>query len=291
MRSFFEFLLCAVLFISAVISSGAETNGAAAGGAASIVEGEIGPMSVLNYNSDYPDCYVVAQFKILNIISGPPTPQYVNLAIPAVSQYKRTRYAALKQGTKLRASVISRRQASAKEVATQQADDFNDFTRETYFLREGKTIHSYAKPTGIAFVEEGKYVSAYDEPLNEPQAPAAEEKRREQIARDLGKIASAVPESSIPKSDLQQKWTTLREQHPQFKKGIYWFQNGTGVFALPGDLTPYWDNDVLGTGGTREAIRAISQKFGKRVFGIEWLNEITPGNKSSNPTADYKRFC
>ena len=43
--------------------------------------------------------------------------------------------------------------------------------------------------------------------------------------------------------------------------------------------------------GWRESIRAIARKFGRRVYGIEWLNEIVPGNKSSDPVADYKRFC
>jgi hypothetical protein len=43
--------------------------------------------------------------------------------------------------------------------------------------------------------------------------------------------------------------------------------------------------------GWRESIRAISQKFGKRVYGIEWLNEIVPGSKCSDPVSDYKRFC
>ena len=43
--------------------------------------------------------------------------------------------------------------------------------------------------------------------------------------------------------------------------------------------------------GWRESIRAIARKFGGRVYGIEWLNEIVPGNKSSDPVTDYRRFC
>ena len=67
---------------------------------------------------------------------------------------------------------------------------------------------------------------------------------------------------------------------------------GAPEWVLPPHVhSPGFEPFPFDEAGWREAIRAISQKFGKRVFGIEWLNEITPGSKCSNPTADYKRFC
>ena len=67
---------------------------------------------------------------------------------------------------------------------------------------------------------------------------------------------------------------------------------GAPEWVLPPNVhSPGFEPFPFDEDGWREAIRAISQKFGKRVFGIEWLNEITPGSKCSNPTADYKRFC
>ena len=67
---------------------------------------------------------------------------------------------------------------------------------------------------------------------------------------------------------------------------------GAPEWVLPPHVhSPGFEPYPFDEAGWRESIRAISQKFGKRVFGIEWLNEITPGNKSSNPAADYKRFC
>ncbi|MBQ3748559.1 MAG: hypothetical protein II863_14235 [Kiritimatiellae bacterium] len=67
---------------------------------------------------------------------------------------------------------------------------------------------------------------------------------------------------------------------------------GAPEWVLPPNVhSPGFEPYPFDEAGWRESIRAISQRFGKRVFGIEWLNEITPGNKSSNPAADYSRFC
>ena len=67
---------------------------------------------------------------------------------------------------------------------------------------------------------------------------------------------------------------------------------GAPEWVLPPDVhSPGFEPYPFDEAGWRESIRAISQKFGKRVYGIEWLNEIVPGNKSKNPVADYKRFC
>ena len=67
---------------------------------------------------------------------------------------------------------------------------------------------------------------------------------------------------------------------------------GAPEWVLPPDVhSPGFEPYPFDEAGWRESIRAISQKFGRRVYGIEWLNEIVPGNKSKNPVADYKRFC
>ena len=67
---------------------------------------------------------------------------------------------------------------------------------------------------------------------------------------------------------------------------------GAPEWVLPPNVhSPGFEPYPFDEAGWRESIRIISQRFGKRVYGIEWLNEITPGNKSSNPAADYMRFC
>ena len=67
---------------------------------------------------------------------------------------------------------------------------------------------------------------------------------------------------------------------------------GAPEWVLPPDVhSPGFEPFPFDEEGWRESIRAIAQKFGKRVYGIEWLNEIVPGNKSNDPVADYKRFC
>lgn len=67
---------------------------------------------------------------------------------------------------------------------------------------------------------------------------------------------------------------------------------GAPEWVLPPDVhSPGFEPYPFDEEGWRESIRAISQKFGKRVYGIEWLNEIVPGSKSKDPVADYRRFC
>ncbi|MBQ7722200.1 MAG: hypothetical protein IJT64_04770 [Kiritimatiellae bacterium] len=67
---------------------------------------------------------------------------------------------------------------------------------------------------------------------------------------------------------------------------------GAPEWVLPPHVhSPGYEPYPFDEEGWRESIRAISERFGKRVYGIEWLNEIVPGTKSSNPVADYKRFC
>lgn len=252
-----KLLLAAALSVCAAVLFGEGAAGNAEDKHASVIEGEIGQVSSVNYNSDYPDCYVIAQFKIKNLVSGPATPRTVNLAIPCYMNYKPTKYAALKQGMLIRGEIISREHATEKEIATQQADDLNDFTRETYFLRNGKRIYSYADMPEPEFLDQSHYTSTYGDALNEPQSPSSRKRRAEQIRNDLAAAEAAAAESSIAREALQKKWRERQKSLPQFKPGIYWFQNGTGVFALPKDISPYWDNDVLGQGGTRGAIQSI----------------------------------
>ena len=67
---------------------------------------------------------------------------------------------------------------------------------------------------------------------------------------------------------------------------------GAPEWVLPPNVhSPGFEPYPFDEEGWRESIRAISRKFGGRVYGIEWLNEIVPGNKSSDPVADYGRFC
>ena len=67
---------------------------------------------------------------------------------------------------------------------------------------------------------------------------------------------------------------------------------GASEWVLPPDVhSPGFEPYPFDEAGWRESIRAISQKFGNRVYGIEWLNEIVPGSKSKDPVADYRRFC
>ena len=80
----------------------------------------------------------------------------------------------------------------------------------------------------------------------------------------------------------------------QLRHGIRpWLMlTGAPEWVLPPDVhSPGFEPYPFDEAGWRESIRAISEKFGKRVYGIEWLNEIVPGNKSKNPVADYRRFC
>jgi len=250
-------LALAVLAICASVSLLAAGDHPAPQEQTSVIEGEIGQMSILNNNPDYPDCYVIAQFRIQNIISGPRTPQVVNLAIQCFKNYKKTKYATLKKGMKMRATIISKEHASPKEVATQQADDLNDFARETYFLRKGRQIYSYTRMPESIFLDQIHYVSTYQDPLNTPHPAEVRKQRREQIQGDLATIGAAPPESTIPRSQLQKKWEVLRKDIPQIRPGIYWFQNGTGVFALPQNLNEYWNNDVFRRDGTPNSLQAI----------------------------------
>ena len=67
---------------------------------------------------------------------------------------------------------------------------------------------------------------------------------------------------------------------------------GAPEWVLPPDVhSPGFEPYPFDEAGWRESIRAIAQKFGNRVYGIEWLNEIVPGSKSKDPVADYRRFC
>ena len=80
----------------------------------------------------------------------------------------------------------------------------------------------------------------------------------------------------------------------QLKNGIQpWLMlTGAPEWVLPPHVhSPGFEPYPFDEDGWRESIRAIAQKFGKRVYGIEWLNEIVPGSKSSDPVSDYKRFC
>ncbi len=80
----------------------------------------------------------------------------------------------------------------------------------------------------------------------------------------------------------------------QEKHGIKpWLMlTGAPEWILPPEIhSPGFEPYPFDEAGWRESIRAIAQRFGKRVYGIEWLNEIVPGSKSANPVADYGRFC
>ena len=80
----------------------------------------------------------------------------------------------------------------------------------------------------------------------------------------------------------------------QLKHGIKpWLMlTGAPEWVLPPHVhAPGFEPYPFDEEGWRESIRAIAQRFGTRVYGIEWLNEIVPGTKSSNPVADYTRFC
>ena len=80
----------------------------------------------------------------------------------------------------------------------------------------------------------------------------------------------------------------------QEKNGIQpWLMlTGAPEWVLPPDVhSPGFEPYPFDEEGWRESIRAIARRFGGRVYGIEWLNEIVPGAKSSDPVADYRRFC
>ncbi len=80
----------------------------------------------------------------------------------------------------------------------------------------------------------------------------------------------------------------------QLKHGIQpWLMLiGAPEWVLPPHVhSPGFEPYPFDEEGWRESIRAIAKKFGPRVYGIEWLNEIVPGSKSTDPVSDYKRFC
>ena len=41
----------------------------------------------------------------------------------------------------------------------------------------------------------------------------------------------------------------------------------------------------------RDSITVIARRYQDRIWGFEWLNEIVPGNKSTQPVQDYLAFC
>jgi len=247
--AFFLFVcfLCTAPFVSRAVEQNKNSDRLL------IAEGEIKRISKLAdpAKSDYPDCYFMAEFHIHSVLSGDMTESVINLAIPGFTGYKYTEYARLKQNDLLKVQMVSEENAAKKEKATQCSDDLNLFENNIYYLRKAEIIPAFTQTGEKSAVRQKKYTSKWNVPLNEKLSPKAIRERERAIQQDLEQIRTSPQESSIDRKTMQKLFKSRTDGLPLFKGSAFWFQNGTGVFAV----VPYSDQYIWDQQLSRAAIQ------------------------------------
>ncbi|MDD4817419.1 MAG: hypothetical protein PHI85_05560 [Victivallaceae bacterium] len=215
-----------------------------------IVEGTLEECSAIPdpAKSDYPDCRFVCRFVGNSIIRGEPCPKEFSAILEAFSGYKLMGTKGLKAGDKVRCLVVPFTRLSDEQKTTQQADDLNLFTLESYYVAGVSKIGNFADAipaapaSGIFFLGGGdKYVSIFDRQINPPVPAELRRLQTAAIADDLAEMKRLLAQyDEADKAELNreftQKWRDEQTKDADgFNRvnGIVWRNVDNSFWCLP----------------------------------------------------------
>lgn len=177
-------------------------------GKSTLVEGTLQECSIIPdpQKSDYPNCRFTCHFAGNSIIEGVPCPQEMSFVVEGFQNYELLKTNTLKAGDKVRCLIVPFDSLSNEQKTTQQADDLNLFSLDSYYVigisRVSEFTDVFKYPTsGIYFTGvNSNYTSLFERRVNPP------------IAEDMAKA-----QSSVINKDLASINSILRNYTPERK--------------------------------------------------------------------------
>ena len=217
------------------------------------LEGEIVERSELPSpeESDYPNCRFTCHFRGNAILHGATCPQETLLIIEGFEDYKLLQTDKLKQGDKIRCTVIPFKDLPEEFQSTQQADDLNLFMLENYYVLNAGIIKTYSDnpfmPKSGLFCIDGSddYVSVFERHIN-PQIPdSVIEAQNRAIQNDLQKMNKILDGYDDDKlQEINERFVVAWEQekkkdsdgHNRVENNV-WRNINDSFWSLPEDYT------------------------------------------------------
>ncbi len=185
--------------------------------AVTVAEGEIIERSALPdpANSDYPDCRFTVHFKGNSILSGPACKEELSLVLEGFRNYKALHFSEIKTGDKVRCALIPFDNLPEEQKSTQQADDLNLFTLDSYYVKSVSVVKQFKDEkmfpaSGISFSDANEnYVSIFERKINPPVLPELVEAQKKQIAADLAKMNQLLDGWEAKREELNKKFNEV----------------------------------------------------------------------------------
>ena len=168
-----------------------------------IVEGTLEQCSCIPNpkSSDYPNCRFTCRFKGNAIFHGKSCPKELSLVLEGFANYKLLPTRRLKPGSKVICAILPFEKLPPERQTTQQADDLNLFSLESYYAVGVYKTHEFRElpgvsSSGIVFsgTSEQPYVSVFERRINPPLNQDDRNAVREDIAGELKKVDAMLRE-------------------------------------------------------------------------------------------------
>ena len=194
----------------------------------SIVEGTITECSAIPdpQKSDYPDCRFICHFDGNSILQGQACPQEMSLILEGFAQKKLLGTRDLRAGDKVVCLIIPFSKLPPEKQTTQQVDDLNLFSLESYYVVGIYKINEFRDlanmpSSGIQFSNASNkpYISVFDRHINPPIRDDYKKIQQDDIIRELQKIevmlAPYTEEKMVAlKAAFQQAWEAEKAKDP-----------------------------------------------------------------------------
>ena len=232
-----------------------------------VVEGTVVECSVLPdpKKSNYPDCRFTCRFEGNAIFMGKPCPRELQLVLEGFSNYSILGTGTLKAGDKVVCAILPFEKLAPERQTTQQADDLNLFSLESYYAVGIYKVPEFIElfgvsSSGIAFSDVSckPYVSVFERHVNPPLSEAECDAVRAEIAAELKRIEAMLqgyPQERIAalRKDFDGAWERERTKDPPGRNRIIhrsvkyvWRNVDNSFWALPENyrIPPVVENPI-----------------------------------------------
>ena len=186
--------------------------------------------------ANYPDCYYTAKFVVKDILDGNPTPQNIQLLIPAFLNNKIDPLSKMMKKGKWKVSIRPFSLATKEEQEIEQVDEIESFLYTPYILVAASNEKQIAKISGVPILEGEPYLSPFDNPVNPPLPEQYRETSMRIIEKELAKVNSFLEQTKNDESlnlDFQMAWNEKQKEYESLDNNLVWAREQNSFFALP----------------------------------------------------------
>ena len=244
--------------------------------------------------SDYPDCFYTAIFTTKDILDGEAIPEKIQLLIPAFMDRRIDSLSRIIKKGKYKLVIRPFSLATEHEQTIEQVDELESYEYTPYILVDayGSSIPDL-HTSGIPILQEERYDSPYDTPLNPQLEDKYQKDSQRIISQELKKmeeIVASVDNAETINSAFQQSWDEKQKKYDFMPDGkLIWANEQNSFFALPQKWELIHPQKMLDQ--NIEALVEFNHFL--RIWGIQFIIQVVPNYQDIaalvlNP--DYQKY-